>query len=182
LSSSDSQPNGFEARITSLEKRVAQLKTFEVDSGAHSRLVYQYAEDKKAWEQERKTTEKLRAALVEFLALDGPRPAIVAGGKETISLTEKELAVTVSHEEKALNMTTATVVGKILFAGLTDLSKDGFSEAQLSECLKEHGWNVGHSTLAPTLGNLVRDGYLVRLEGKPAKYRLPTKMKVTTEG
>jgi len=70
-------------------------------------------------------------------------------------------------------------MGKVLFSALTELSNEGFSEAELSDTLKEHGWNIPHNTLAPTLGGLVRDGYLVKLEGiKPAKYRLPKKVKL----
>lgn len=110
-------------------------------------------------------------------------PSAVFTGKtqpiETLNLEHRELVVNLAHEEKELNMTTGTVVGKVLFCAVTELSKDGFSEADLSEILKEHGWNVPHNTLAPTLGGLARDGTLLRLEGmKPARYRLPQKVKL----
>lgn len=163
----------IEDRIGTLEARVAELKDWR----------QKYEDGQKELKRLKETyagTEKLRAALVGFLDLqNGPRPA--AGGKETINLTEKELTVNLSHEETEVGLTTKTVTGKVVFCGLQDLAKEGFSEAALSGCLKERGWNVGHSTLAPTLGGLVKDGYLIRLEGKPAKYRLPTKLTVRVE-
>lgn len=117
----------------------------------------------------------------QLLALDtSPTPAQIT--KETLNLNHKELVVNLAHEEKELNLTTATVMGKVLFSALTALSKEGFSEAELSQTLKEHGWNVPHNTLAPTLGGLVRDGYLLKVEGaRPAKYRLPQKVKLNVK-
>jgi hypothetical protein len=146
-----------------------------------------YEEDKRKWDEEKEELRKqvdgvlkLREVLIQLLGVDAV-PTSVPGQsvKETLNLNHKELVVNLAHEEKELNMTTGTVMGKVLFSALTHLSKDGFSEAELSDTLKEHGWNVPHNTLAPTLGGLVRDGYLVKLEGiKPAKYRLPNKVKL----
>jgi len=163
------------AKLAELESRVAQIKDWK----------QKYEEDKRRWDEEKKelrkgtgAVQKLGEALRQLLALDIVS-APAQPGKETLNLNHKELVVNLAHEEKELNMTTGTVMGKVLFSALTGLSKKGFSEAELSDTLKEHGWNVPHNTLAPTLGGLVRDGYLVKLEGaKPAKYRLPLKVKL----
>lgn len=169
--------NDIEAKLTELESRVADIKD----------LKQKYEEDKRRWDEEREqmqkragATQKLKEALAEFMELDSiSAPALARSTKETLNLKHKELAVNLTHEEKVLNMTTDTVNGKVLFCALTELPKNGFCEAELSENLKEHGWNVGHTTLAPQLGGLVRDGYLVKLEGsRPSKYRLPGKLKI----
>ena len=168
--------NEISDRVTQIENRVAELKDWK----------RKYEDDEQKWKREKKglleqagESEKLRDVLRQFLDLNH-MPAHVAT-TETVNLLQKELVVNLTHEEKETNMTTGTVVGKTLFCALTDLPREGFSEAELSGSLKEHGWNVGHSTLAPTLGNLVRDGYLIKLEGKPAKYRLPDQVKLNAE-
>jgi hypothetical protein len=167
------------ARLAELENRVAGIKDWK----------QKYEEDKRQWDAEKEElrkeadgVQKLREALRQLLALDTVS-APAQSDKETLNLNHKELVVNLAHEEKEVNLTTGTVMGKILFSALTELSKEGFSEAELSETLKEHGWNVLHNTLAPTLGGLVRDGYLVKLEGtKPARYRLPEKVKLNVKG
>jgi hypothetical protein len=156
-------------RLAGLESRVAALKDW-----------------KAKYEHEKKRTEKVRDALREFIGFDamtGLTGTPGEGTKEILQMTAKDLVVNVSHEEKVKNLTTDTVIGKVLFCGLTDLaSLDGFSEAQLSVALAERGWNIGHSTLGPTLGGLVRDGYLIRTQGKPMRYRMPTKVLLTVKG
>ena len=156
-------------RLAALESRVAALKDW-----------------KAKYEHERKRTEKLRDALREFIGFDAVTQMVgapSASTKETLQLTAKDLVVNVSHEEKVRNLTTDTVIGKVLFCGLTDLAAPGeFSEAQLSGALAERGWNIGHSTLGPTLGGLVRDGYLIRTQGKPMRYRMPTKVLLNVSG
>jgi len=164
-------------KLDELEKRVAEIKDWK----------HKYEEEKQRWDEERtqlqkrvEATQKLKEAMLQFLELDSISASAPARAtKEKLNLGHKELVVNLTHEEKELNMTTNTVNGKILFCALTELSRDGFSEDELSEALKEHGWNVPHTTLAPNLGGLARDGTLVRLEGaKPAKYRLPGKVKL----
>lgn len=167
------------AKLSELENKVASLKDWK----------QKYEEDKRKWNAEKGElqkgldgVQKFRGALIEFLGLE---PAAFGQQltKEVIALGHKELVVNLAHEIKELNMTTGTVMGKVLFCALTELPKEGFSETELSMVLKEHGWNILHNTLAPTLGGLVRDGYLVKLEGiKPAKYRLPAKVKLNVRG
>ncbi len=161
-------------RLTALEGRVANIKDWK----------RKYEEDKRQWDEEKaelKTradgVQKLRVALQQLLALEATSTS-PQSAKETLNLNHKELVVNLAHEEKELSMTTGTVIGKVLFCALTELPKEGFNEAELSESLKEHGWNVPHNTLAPTLGGLARDGYLVKVEVKPMKYRLPKKVKL----
>jgi len=177
--------NEMEQRVTALEERVHNLKDWK----------QKYEEDKCKWdeENERKSkkikelgeaaaaAEALRDAMVQFLGV-GAAFAAKAQPLEALNLEHRELVVNLTHKERELNLTTGTVNGKILFCALTELSKDGFSEMELSEALREHGWNILHNTLAPSLGGLVRDGTLVRLEGiKPARYRLPTKVKLNVK-
>lgn len=166
-------------KLDELEKRVAGIKDWKQKYEAAK---VQWESDRKELVQSAEVSNKFKEAMTQFLAL-----ASAAGpgqpSKATINLKEKELVINLTHEEKPVNMTTDTVVGKILFAASSELPKDGFSEGALSESLKERGWNVGHSTLAPTLGGLVKDGYLIRLEGtRPARYRLPGKQKLNLTG
>jgi len=161
------------AKLEALEKRVAELKDWKT--------IYQ--RDIARWEKERKELLKAADAAIKFkIALAEFIPAAPAGatgqGKAlNVNLEETQLTVNLSHKEKSVAMTTGTVLGKILFCALKELSGDGFSEVELSESLKEHGWNVGHSTLAPSLGGMVKDGMLVKGDGtRPAKYRLPAKL------
>jgi len=74
----------------------------------------------------------------------------------------------------------STVNQKRFSTALVDI-KGEFTEAELSEKMLERGWNISHSTLAPSLGNLVKQGDLIRINGKPAKYRLPYKKKFDDE-
>lgn len=162
-------------KLDELEKRVAGIKDWK----------QKYEAAKAQWEREIKklgkmveASNKLLESLRQFLTL-APDAGPGRPSTQTINLKEKDLVINLTHEEKPVNMTTDTVVGKILFAASSELPKDGFSEGALSESLKERGWNVGHSTLAPTLGGLVKDGYLIRLEGtRPSRYRLPGKQKL----
>lgn len=169
-------------RLDALEKRVAQLKDWK----------QKYEQEKKKWTSEKKDLEELVAGarkLAEVLwGILAPyfKPAEAAvprqAGSLNVNLEENQLTVNVTHQEKDVNMTTATVLGKVLFCALTELPKEGFSEAELAGELKEHGWNIGHSTLAPTLGGCIRDGYLVKADdSRPAKYRLPVKLKMNVE-
>jgi len=59
---------------------------------------------------------------------------------------------------------------------------EGFNEKELSTACLEHGWNIRHTTLAPSLGNLVKDGNLIKIpKTRPTRYRLPSKLKVNVE-
>ena len=167
-------------KLAELENRVANLKDWKK----------KYEEDKGKWDKERGelqkgngSVKKLRDVLREFLDVDSAAgassPDSAGVEKETLNLTYKELIVNLAHEEREIVVSTATVMGKILWAALTELNPGGFSEAELTDALKEHGWNISHNTLAPTIGGLVKDGHLIRVVGaKPARYRLPKKAKV----
>jgi hypothetical protein len=121
--------------------------------------------------------------MMQLLGLAHSANASAQSAKETLNLNHKELVVNLTHAEKETNLTTGTVMGKVLFCALTELPKEKFSETELSEALRERGWNVPHNTLAPTLGGLVRDGYLVKIEGlRPTRYRLPLKTKLNVRG
>lgn len=166
-------------RLQVLENRVASLKDWKK----------RYEEDEAKWNKEKKELQqqayigqKLKEFLLEILgdSLLMDMDALPASTqREKLNLNHKELVVDITHEEKQVNMTTNTIIGKVLFCALTELPKEEFSELELTETMGEHGWNIGHSSLGPTLGGLVRDGYLLRIEGKkPYKYRLPEKVRL----
>lgn len=169
-------------RLDTLEKRVAQLKDWKK----------KYEQGKIDWEKDKKELNEVAASLRKIgealwkviSPYVTPAQTVSSGqvGSLNVNLEETQLTVNVTHQEKDVNMTTATVLGKVLYCALTELPKEGFSEAELAGELKEHGWNIGHSTLAPTLGGCVRDGYLVKADdSRPAKYRLPVKLKMNVE-
>lgn len=170
----------LESKLSELEGRIKNLKDWKAF----------YDKAKEDWDKERfellNTTKKqdttvltLRDTLIKFLGLNGASSSQHAETtKDNINLRHKELNVNVAYQERNIEMTTSTVVGKVIFLASTELNKEGFTEAELSNTLLEHGWNIGHSTLAPTLGGLVKDGTIIKLEGRPAKYRLPTKIKL----
>jgi len=127
-----------------------------------------------------KLFNELREILVNIFP--GSRFQIPAGAQKDIDLVHVETTVNISHREEAVSMSTSTVLGKILYIAINDLSREGWSEKDLSEAMKEHGWNVGHSTLAPNLGNLVKQGHLIRIaKTRPTRYKLPSKLKVNVE-
>jgi len=100
----------------------------------------------------------------------------------TIDLEHRELVVNLIHVEKPVEMNTDIIIGKIMFCMIKDLEGDLPTEEQISNALLERGWNIGHTTLAPTLGGLVRQGYIIRIPNtKPSKYRMPTKLKINVK-
>jgi len=96
--------------------------------------------------------------------------------RTTLNLEDRELIINLSHREETVNMTTRTVEGKVLLSAL-ELSKEGFSLADLKATLLDRGWNIGDNTLNPTVGSLAKQGLLIRLQEK-GKYRLPTRLKI----
>lgn len=102
--------------------------------------------------------------------------------KETINLEHKDLTINIQDRgEEIVSMNTTTIVGKVLFCAVKKWLQTGWSESQLSQALLEYGWNIGHSSLAPTLGGLVKEGKLIKVGGRPTTYRLPTHVKFNIE-
>lgn len=167
-----------------------RLKAFEEGQASTSNDII---EDNKFLETERKRLQqensqlksdaefgiKLREIFKELLSSTTP---IIAqnSDKTNLNLNNKELIVNVSHSEQTLEMDTKTQQGQIMFVSLNDLSREGFTEKELSDALKERGWSISHSSLAPQISsNLTKLGFLVPLENtKPKKYRLPSKLKI----
>lgn len=110
-------------------------------------------------------------------------PNIPAGvlGTSSVELEASEMRVKLSHTEEAVKMTTKTGLGKILYAVIHDLKGKPSSENEISDELQEHGWPMGHSTLAPNLAQLVKQGLVVKEEGKPLRYRPPGRLKIEVE-
>jgi hypothetical protein len=175
-----------------LKEEIAQTKaqlekvTQERDA-AHKRWQEITEEDAKladeleAAHKELEATKALREALKALVG--APQQAIQVlpstNGKTTLQMKEEALNVEVAHTERTVQVTTQNQQGQILFVAITDLPPEGFSESQMSDALKEHGWNISHGSLAPQLNvNLVKAGLLVKLDTKPARYRLPGKVKI----
>ncbi len=110
-----------------------------------------------------------------------PVPAGREGAEEqrAVTLEHTETVYTVVHTTKRVSVTTGTVNGRILFIAVTKFPTSEFTMAELSAHLLEYGWNISNNTLSPSLGGLVRDGYLIRLPTKPNKYRLPEHVTIT---
>ncbi len=101
---------------------------------------------------------------------------------ERIELEAKEVQVSVTKlEPDVRSFSTKTVSGKILFTLVEDLSNAESLEEDIHVALKERGWNVIHQTLAPELGKLVKAGTLIKGNEKPARYRIPGKLKIKME-
>ena len=107
----------------------------------------------------------------------------VPASKTIVDLEHKEFIYNISHKQEPVSVNTQTVIGKVLFCSVKNLSQKEFTEIDLSKALLEYGWNIKHSTLAPTLGGLVKEGKLVRIKikGKPIRYRLPSKLQINIE-
>ena len=65
-----------------------------------------------------------------------------------------------------------------MYVTCNDLHGGPASEVDISKELTEHGWNMKKNTLAPTLGNLVKNGDLVKESGRPSRWRTPKKVKL----
>lgn len=134
----------------------------------------------------KKDVEDLKEVVKQVLSRPNSEPDVTTSTKAEqppdIDLTHKEIVVTMHHQERQVDMSTDNIAGRAMYSAIEDVSKEGFIEDELSEALKERGWNIGHNTLAPTLAGLIKRGYLVRiLKTRPQKYRLPTKLKIIVE-
>jgi hypothetical protein len=144
---------------------------------------------KRGQDEGAQSVETLRSAFTSLLFPNGlptatVQPQVANGnGKTNIDLTNEELNVQITYTEKNVQMTTANQQGQIIYTALNDLPKEGFTELEMSAALKEHGWNIPHNSLAPTLsGTLIKAGLLFKVEGKkPIKYRLPSKVKINVQ-
>lgn len=148
--------NEMEAKIKELEGRIADLPDW-----------------KKKYEAEHAQIVDIRSAIATFLGYPLVKEQY---DKPQIGLEHQQTVVTITHEEKPVAMTTSTVVGKVLFIALTEL-KEGFTSVELMAHLAEHGWNIIPNTISPTVGKMVRDGTLVRIDdSKPTRFRTPIKV------
>lgn len=103
--------------------------------------------------------------------------------KKTIDLKHIEDVINLSHSERTIEMDTATQKGQIMYVAVKDFLEKPFTIKEMSEALKERGWNIVKRSLTPTISShLVGDGLLIRVpKTRPTKYRLPKKLKVNVE-
>jgi len=106
------------------------------------------------------------------------RPLDLKPAPKPIDLEHRELVVTITHKPETVKMDTTSQLGRIMYVAIKDMSREGFTEEELSKALKEYGWNIKHASLAPNLARLVKQGYLIKIGRRPAQYRLPSKLKI----
>lgn len=102
---------------------------------------------------------------------------------QALSLEHAEMIVNVKHSEKPVSLSTETQHGQIMYVAINELPKEGFTEREISEALKEHGWDIAHSSLAPALGSqLAKNGMLIKVPNtRPTRYRIPSKVQIKVE-
>jgi polyhydroxyalkanoate synthesis regulator phasin len=159
----------LEKNITELINRIHELEV-------KKKLMDQKDEEIKELKDQLKKLQGLQTALSQVIPIE----KILPSGK--INLEHRELEVEISHTEETVEMSTKTGLGKILYVAIETLPKDGFTEKELSDALDERGWHTPHSTLAPNLAQLCKQGYLIKITNqKPTKYKLPTLLKIKIE-
>lgn len=115
-----------------------------------------------------------------------PPPPLRGAGKKAnvgpidVDLVEREVRIEVSTEPRSF--TSSSVRGKAIIVLIEDLKNAPSTEGEIADAMRERGWNYGHSTMAPELAKAVRDGDLVKDDGRPARYRLPGNLRVVVNG
>jgi hypothetical protein len=101
------------------------------------------------------------------------------GVVKEVTLESSEVAINVKQTTPTyVNLTTDTIAGKIIYCAVNDLEGE-FSPIELWGRMVERGWNINPNTLKLNLGQLVKQGLLVRTE--KGRYRLPLKIKINVE-
>lgn len=104
-------------------------------------------------------------------------------GSASIDLTALQTHMSIHHNgQNTRHYTTDKVQGKLMYTMATVYPDEPITETQWREAMKELGWNHGHGAIAKDLQHLVTSGSVVRLDGTPARYRLPLKVKYEFEG
>lgn len=105
----------------------------------------------------------------------------VQAGPMRIEAIEREVSITFSQEQREFKTTGPK--GMIMFALVHDLKNEPSGESEISEAMRERGWDYPHNTLAPELGKLTKDGDLIK-EGatRGVRYRVPGKLRITIDG
>ena len=147
------------------------------------KTILQLKDENATLKRELKRAEKASKLFKEFANIlmeyfPSQKPEAMAKSVR-LGLDHTEMHVTIKHKEETVSLKTDTVLGKVMYAAVNEFRNKEFTERELTEILLEHGWNVKHSTLAPSLANLVKNGWLIRIpKTKPARYRLPKKLKI----
>jgi hypothetical protein len=169
-----------------LSVTLSQLNPKEFANLKEQNLAFrQQLEQDKSVIEELKTTAKdlepllkLKEAILELL----PFQQNSSRTETSVNLNNSELTVNVSHSERTIEMDTTKQQGQMLYVAIHDLPKEGFTETEMSDALKEKGWPISHGSLAPQLNvNLPKLGLLIPLNEKPKKYRLPLKLKINVK-
>lgn len=93
--------------------------------------------------------------------------------EDNLTLVQVKKNVKIAPIELDFKLTTETAAGKIMW-----LAKEGFFEEWHSqteiehELVNKHAWAMPRITLFKALEKLVTDGYLGKMQGRPAKFKL----------
>jgi hypothetical protein len=165
----------YEARIKEASKRIEELEGI---CNEQERTIKVLDERAKGLEKELEVYSGIRDAFKVIIAEEAKYQvekalASMPVRSNALKIEAEELKVSIEHSEVTQELSTKTGLGKIMYCILKDLEGKPSSEAEISNALQEHGWPMAHSTLAPNLAQLVKQGLLVRVEGKPLRYRPP---------
>lgn len=95
----------------------------------------------------------------------------------SFSIDHKEVDVNILHSKEHVEVKTETQIGRILFCAIKDLPPEGWAIKEMSQALDERGWHINMNSLNPNIGQLVKNGRLVKMgKTRASKYRLPTKL------
>jgi chromosome segregation ATPase len=168
----------YEARLQDASKRIEEL---EGTCNEQESTIKVLDERAKGLEKELEVYSGIREAFKVIIAEEAKYQvqkalASMPVRSNALKIEAEELKVSIEHSEVTQELSTKTGLGKIMYCILKDLEGKPSSEAEISDALQEHGWPMAHSTLAPNLAQLVKQGLLVRVEGKPLRYRPPGKV------
>ena len=98
-----------------------------------------------------------------------------------IDIDVKERIVDICYSEEPREFATTNPAGRIMYVLLKDFDDKQATEGEIGDAMRERGWNYGHSTTAPELSKLKRNGDIISDNGRPAHYRIPGKLKIHIE-
>jgi len=162
------------------EKRIAEIK--EKDARDIEEALAKIAD----FEKKVEVANKIRDALKELI---GPFPVASPSpnGKRTVDLQDEETVFTVSHTERNIELSTKDQSGQIILCALKDLPKEGFTQNEVSDALKERGLPIEEKRLKFLLNvGLLQRGLLIPILPAPGthdakKYRIPGSVKVRVQ-
>lgn len=105
-------------------------------------------------------------------------PALDPQAPDEIEINNKEIRVSIIDQgPEVRQFNTSNVPGKIMLVVVKDIPYQQATESTITEAMRERGWNHDHGVISPAITNLVKKGNLMKINGRPAIFRLPGKVK-----